>query len=65
MPKVIIDGSFGNHAVLTGDAAKEFIRRIDNPTEEELEATRKMLDRCRELAKDIPMRRTSDVRRDN
>ena len=36
---------------------REFIRQIDNPTEEELEERRKSRDRCRQIAASIPMRK--------
>jgi hypothetical protein len=63
MSKVVYHSNYGT-VTITGDAAKEFIRKLKYPTEEEEEERKRLLERCRELSKDITIRvprRTNDV----
>ena len=53
--KVVMNTSRGE-IVMTGDHAREFIRKLEHPTEEEKQQSKDMLAKCRELAKSITSR---------
>jgi gas vesicle protein len=52
-PTVELSGYDGRRVIVVGDAAKELIRKLNNPTKEELEERKKVRKRVRELAKTI------------
>jgi hypothetical protein len=52
-PTVEFSGYGGRRVVVVGDYARELIRKLNNPTEEELLERQKVRERARELAKTI------------
>jgi hypothetical protein len=52
-PTVEFSGYGGRKVVVRGDSAKELIRRLNNPTKDELEESQRARARIKELAKTI------------
>lgn len=55
-PTVTVYSSHRGEIKISGDAAREFIRKLEHPTPEELQERKEVRDRCRELAKTITSR---------
>lgn len=52
-PTVTVYSSHRGEIVITGDSARELIRKLDHPTAEELRQRKEVADRCHKFAKMI------------